>query len=224
MLYLSKKVSLLHERFLADFFTGTVQFDEMETFEESKAKPLSVALAVCGRSGKIIAIDACKMPARGRLALVGQKKYHWTEDHRPICASNVLEKVAMVTNENLNVICDKKRSYPNLIHNQMPHAQIVQVNGRGRRASPDIIAAVIEGEPESDPPREIETGGKIQFYDQLFLLNHVCAKIRADLSRMRRRTWATTKKLYYLRHHLILYIGWHNGYDLKSSVRAGYNI
>lgn len=49
--------------------------------------------------------------------------------------------------------------------------------------------------------------------DPLFRLNHTCAKIRADLSRMARRTWATTKRMWALQYHLDIYIAYNNGYE-----------
>lgn len=48
--------------------------------------------------------------------------------------------------------------------------------------------------------------------DPMFWLNHVCARIRADLSRMRRRTWVTSKSIKHLQMHLDLYIAYQNGY------------
>jgi len=48
----------------------------------------------------------------------------------------------------------------------------------------------------------------------LFKLNHLFAKIRQDLSRLFRSTWATTKRLEGLYNHLMLYVAWINGYEI----------
>ena len=48
----------------------------------------------------------------------------------------------------------------------------------------------------------------------LWRLNHTCAKLRHHLSRLRRKTWANTKKMERLQMHLDLFIAYQNGYDL----------
>lgn len=217
LIFLSEKIKHLHGEFLAGYFTRAVQFDEMETYESSKAKPLSIALAVCGVSGKIIDVNACRMKYKGPLAKIGREKYNWDIDDRRSCASVVLATVSTVTNEKLRIVCDKKRSYPNVIQEHMPHAEIVQVRSRGRKMDNETIAALVQGEIEGEERpafNVVEEGRKVKEFDELFRLNHTCAKIRADLSRMRRKTWACTKRLLYLNHHLMLYVGWNNGYQI----------
>ena len=51
-------------------------------------------------------------------------------------------------------------------------------------------------------------------YDGMWRLNHTCAKLRHHLSRLKRKTWATTKKLEFLQMHLDLFIAYQNGYEL----------
>jgi hypothetical protein len=223
LIFLSEKIRKLHGQFLEDYFTGTVQFDEMETYEGAKAKQLSIALAICANSGKILEINACRKPTTGRLADLGKEHYGWTVDERKACASGVLAVVSSVTNEKLKIVCDKKPQYPKWIHAHKPHAEIVQVKSRGRKKSIEMIEPKVapsyedemELEEEEAPANNlVEEGRKVKGFDEMFRLNHTCAKIRADLSRMRRKTWACTKKLFYLNHHLMLYVGWNNEYEL----------
>ena len=47
-------------------------------------------------------------------------------------------------------------------------------------------------------------------FDPLFALNHTCAMLRANMNRLFRRTWCTTKKQQGLIDHLSLYVGYHN--------------
>ncbi len=54
--------------------SGVVVFDEMETFEHSKMKPLSIALAVDEKSRRILAIQVASMPAKSLLAERSRKK------------------------------------------------------------------------------------------------------------------------------------------------------
>jgi len=51
-----------------------IQFDDLETSEHTKCKPLSVALAVEPRSRKILAFSVSQMPSKGRLARISRRK------------------------------------------------------------------------------------------------------------------------------------------------------
>ncbi len=48
----------------------------------------------------------------------------------------------------------------------------------------------------------------------MWRLNQVCGKLRHRLSRLQRKTWATTKDRKYLQMHLDLFIACQNGYKL----------
>lgn len=52
-------------------------------------------------------------------------------------------------------------------------------------------------------------------HDDLWRLNHVCAKMRHHMSRLRRKTWATTKRMDQLQMHLDLFIAYNNDYNLE---------
>ena len=47
-------------------------------------------------------------------------------------------------------------------------------------------------------------------FDPLFALNHTAAMFRANVNRLIRRTWCTTKKRERLADHLTLYMAHHN--------------
>jgi hypothetical protein len=51
--------------------------------------------------------------------------------------------------------------------------------------------------------------------DPLFSLNHTCAMLRANLNRLFRRTWCTTKRIDRLEAHLWIYVRFHNEVLLK---------
>ena len=61
------------------------------------------------------------------------------------------------------------------------------------------------------PKSLIET--HVNDYAGMWRLNHTCAKLRHHLSRLKRKTWATTKKMEYLQMHLDLFIAYQNEYD-----------
>lgn len=115
----------------------------------------------------------------------------------PMCSKpNVLKAVGAVAKSPLMVATDGNKAYGPVIKAALPHAKHeVHVGGRDKH--------------QQQPP---QSKGK-RVFDPLFRLNHTCAKIRADLSRMARRTWATTKRTWALQYHLDLYIAYNNGYD-----------
>jgi len=65
---------------------------------------------------------------------------------------------------------------------------------------------------------KLKTSGGIKIPDPMFWLNHLCATIRADMSRMRRKSWTTTKKVEKLQEHLDLFTAFYNGYELEDMI------
>ena len=159
----------------------------METFERNKMLPISIALAVRAKTGEILSARCARMNCHGRLAAKSQSLYGPQVDTRQRACANVLNTVKSVARARITVATDGKTSYGRLIRSAMPHA---------------VHKAVVAGRKA--------VKGKL---DPLFRLNHTCAKIRADVSRMGRRTWATTKRMWALQHHLDLYIAFNNGYE-----------
>lgn len=54
-------------------------------------------------------------------------------------------------------------------------------------------------------------------FDPLFALNHTCAMLRANINRLFRRTWCTTKKVACLEQHLAVYRDFHNRILIRGS-------
>lgn len=168
--------------------TSSVQFDEMQTFLSSKAKPLSIALVVRRHNGDILSAKVATASAKGRLAAKG-RAMGWVGMNQAASARReaLLEASKFLRSDRPPLfVCDGLRAYPPLIRQVIgPHA-LVESNARD------------EGDP----------------HDPLFRLNHVCAKIRSDLACMARDTWTTTKKVKCLQDRLDIYIAWNNGYNM----------
>lgn len=80
-----------HNRFLdSSPSVDIVVFDEMETFIETRAKQISVPIAVCAITKKVISFNVARMPTKGPLAEVGRDKYDWTVDERGPAMKRVL--------------------------------------------------------------------------------------------------------------------------------------
>ena len=167
------------------FQTAYIQFDEMETYERNKLLPLSIALAVRAKTGQIIGVKVAEMNCHGKPARTSVQRYGRRQDTRQAAALAVFREVAMVAKPKLTVATDKKVAYKKHILTILPKA-VHQVY----------------------PSRKGPTGSR----DPLFKLNHICAKLRADVSRLARKTWSASKKAGCLQDHLDLYVAFNNGY------------
>jgi hypothetical protein len=168
-----------------------IQFDEMETFERSKCLPLSIPLAVDPQTRRILGIRVARMPANGPLAQISRKKYGHREDERPKKAAELFAEIAPALTPQVEVLSDQNPKYPGWIRAALPEARLRTVKGQ-RGAS--------TGQGEL----------KRTVFDPLFALNHSAAMLRANVCRLIRKTWCTTKRPDRLEWHLELYIRQHN--------------
>jgi hypothetical protein len=169
----------------------SVHFDEMETFERSKCLPLSIPLAVEPRTRKILGFQVAQMPAKGPLTMISLKKYGPREDHRAFKAKALLEEIRPFLSPTVTITTDENPKYPGWLRSVLPEAR--HETHKGRRGC-------VTGQGELK---------KVGF-DPLFGLNHTAAMIRANVNRMFRRTWCTTKRPDRLALHLELYVFYHN--------------
>ena len=168
-----------------------LEFDEMETFERSKCLPLSIPLVVESKTRKILGFGVAVMPAKGLLASISLKKYGRRQDHRPEAADALFKELRGAISENPLIRTDKNPKYPSWLKPHFENAR--HTTTKGRRG-----CVVGQG--------ELKRGG----FDPLFSLNHTAAMFRANVNRLARRTWATTKRPDYLLAHLEIYAAYHN--------------
>lgn len=171
--------------------SSLVEFDDMETFEHSKCKPLSITLAVDSKSRRILDYQVSQMPAKGHLAKIALKKYGYRRDHRAEGRALLLERLKDLVTENATFKSDKNPHYPSDIYKYFPKAK--HETHTGQRGS-------VTGQGELK---------KIRF-DPLFSLNHTCAMFRANVNRLFRKTWCTTKRPDRLAAHLELFMEYQN--------------
>jgi transposase-like protein len=163
-----------------------VVFDEMETFEHTKCKPVSIVVAVEEGTRKILALEAASMPAKGHLAAVSRKKYGYRADHRPAALRKVLGGLARYKGLEL-VKSDQSPRYPPYLRECLPLVRHEAFKGR---------RGCVVGQGE------LKRGG----FDPLFSLNHTCARIRDLIKRLSRRTWCTTKLIERLQMFLDIFM------------------
>ena len=186
-MFMAAKVHLIHEDRIdaGDLKTSYVQFDEMETFEKTRMIPLSIAIAVRPRTGEIIDAEVATMNAKGHLAEESVEKYGLRVDTR----KSSLEKI-LTTVSKCQIFSNKTGLFTIASDSKPAYIPIV------KQILPNAIHAKYNRLNSND----------------LFNLNHVCGRIRHDMSRMNRQSWVTTKKKERLQGHLDMYIGYKNGY------------
>lgn len=176
----------------------TADFDEMETSEHTKCKPVAIAAAVQEPTRIILRLKAASMPAKGRLAKISRRRYGKRRDDRKSALSAVLQDIAGVAKHGLIVKSDQCPRYPDLVKKHLPTA--VHKTFKGRRGCVVGLG-------------ELKAGGR----DPLFSLNQTCAMVRDNLKCLARRTWCTNKRIDRLQCRLDLYVCAHNaGIEIRS--------
>lgn len=168
-----------------------IEFDDQETFEHTKLKPLSITLAVQHKTRRVLGFSISQMSAKGHLAALSRKKYGHRVDHRYFGRNQLFESLQNLVEENAVIKSDQNPHYPETVKRFFPKATYEAY--KGQRGS-------TTGQGELKKVR----------WDPLFSLNHTCAKIRADVNRLFRKTWCTTKKKDQLGIHLAIFSVYHN--------------
>lgn len=168
-----------------------VEFDDMETFEHTKFKPLSITLAVQKRTRRILCLEVSTMAAKGLLAEKARRKYGHRVDGRARARGELFRQLQHIVHEKALIKSDQNPHYVADVAKFFPMARHVQFQGR---------------RPASTGQGEIKKGK----FDPLYALNHTCAMFRANVSRLVRKTWVTTKRIDRLRAHLFIYADYHN--------------
>ena len=168
-----------------------IEFDDMETFEHTKCKPLSITLAVESKTRWIIGYEVSQMPAKGPLTQMAMKKYGKRADHRSKGRKLLFERIQKHIHTNAVIKSDQNPHYPADVKKYFPLSRHIAYKGK---------RGCIVGQGELK---------KIGF-DPLFSLNHTCAVFRARANRLIRQTWDTTKKMERLDLHLALVAVYHN--------------
>jgi len=169
-----------------------VLFDEMETFQHTKCKPISIALAVAASTREVVAVSASEMPATGSLSRISRERYGPRKDGRIEGMRTVMSEIARLCQKVELVKSDMCPRYPKIVQELLPKSVVHEVH-KGRQGC-------VTGQGE------LKRGVR----DPLFTLNHTCAMFRDRIKRLARRTWCTTKRIERLENLLSIYAWWHN--------------
>ena len=168
-----------------------VEFDDLETFEHTKCKPLSVTLMVEFSTRRILGFEVAQMPAKGKLAVIARKKYGPRADHRHHARRKLFKEMQSFVHPYARIRSDSNPFYIKDVKRYFPKASYETILGsRG----------AITGQGELKKVK----------WDPIFSLNHTCAMLRAHICRLFRKTWCTTKRKDQLAGHIALYALEHN--------------
>ena len=168
-----------------------IQFDELQTIEHTKCKPLSVAVAVSKKQRKILGFEVSRMPATGHLAKISRKKYGKRPDDRLKGMRQLFDHLSQQLSSDISISSDECPFYKSVVKKYFPAANYNQYLRK---------KGCVAGQGEL----------KKTAFDPIFSINHTFAMMRANISRLIRKTWNTTKKVEGLIDHLNIYVWMHN--------------
>jgi transposase-like protein len=193
LVYLAKKAELSQTKFL-ESIQGKVlclQIDDLITIEHTKLKPLSVSLAVDVSTRKILGAEVSRIGAFGHLAKMSRKKYGKRPNELNKKLDHLFKTIRNCIHPKATIRSDEHAFYPPLVKKHFPER--VHETFLSERSS-------IVGQGELKRVK----------WDPLFGINHTCAMLRANVNRLIRKTWCTTKNPEMLKRHLQIYIDFHN--------------
>lgn len=176
-------------------FCEILYFDEMESIEHTKLKPVTIPLLV-NENQQILGVDCGELPAKGKLAEISRKKYGPRVSQSSTKLSEIFKELPISFWPH-EVRSDGKPTYQTLVQERWP----------------GIKHQVFTRKPVKRIEQPFLQSEK-RVYDPMFALNQRCAKLRADINRLIRRSWSTTKKVDNLRRHLVLYACYNNGLQI----------
>jgi hypothetical protein len=196
-LWLAEKAKDFHEK--QEFLIEELQFDEMESIEHTKLKPLTVAIAVSEKY-QILGIKVGRIPAKGSLSAISLKKYGPRANESEQTLDSLLGNLR-VKAQGLSFVIksDAKPSYQKPVkkyYPQNPYQAFPSYQNKEKRRLMKY------------------TNLEKKIFDPIFATNQRIAKFRDHIKRLTRRSWCTTKIKDNLEKHLYLYIADNNGYRI----------
>ena len=199
--FLADRCRRLNHRHLQKFKgrVHNIQIDDLITKENSKLKPLSVSIAVDEDRRMILALEVSQIPAFGHLSKLALKKYGHRKDDHFDGLTRLFQSIAPIVSSEVLIKSDEHKIYPGFISAYLPRA-----NHKMFKSERGCIAG--QGELK-----------KVHF-DPLFIINHTCALLRANVNRLIRKTWCTTKCPKRLKDHLDVFMYFYNQNLLKKAL------
>lgn len=168
-----------------------LQFDDLITIEHTRLKPLSVCVVVDPDRWQIAGFCVAQIPASGHLAARSRDKYGPRRDRSRPARRQLFNELKPHIAPDAQFTTDAHSDYPALIRSLFPEASHTQHQS---------VRGCVTGQGEL----------KRIAFDPLFCINHVLAMSRANINRLIRRTWCTTKVPERLADHLAIFVDVYN--------------
>jgi len=196
-LWLSAKAKDFHDK--QEFIIEELQFDEMESIEHTKLKPLTVAVAVSEKY-EVLGLKVGRIPAKGPLSQISIKKYGPRVNESEQTLDALLGSLRLKPKGLSFVIkSDAKPSYKKKV----------------KKHYPENPYQTFPADQHKEKRRLMKyTNLEKRVFDPLFATNQRIAKFRDHIKRLTRRSWCTTKIKENLEKHLYLYVADNNGYRI----------
>ncbi len=194
LIYWASKARLTQKQFLENLSkkkVNIVYLDDLITIEHTKLKPLSVTVAIT-EDRRFLAAAVSRIPASGHLAAISRKKYGTRPSGHKEGLEQVFKKISPIIKQGAYLKSDEHKLYPLYFRKYFPKYS--------SHATYKSEKACVAGQGEL----------KKKVFDPLFSVNHTLAMMRANINRLIRRTWCTTKKPEMLQYHLEVYMDYHN--------------
>ena len=187
----------LHHHDLSE--VDEVQFDELFTIEHTNLKPVVITMIVQKGSRKILRFKVGTSPANGKLAEISTKKYGKRKNEREEKLEELFSDLSKELPKNILIESDKCPMYKKIVNCMFPMADYKQYKCQ---------KSTVAGQGELKTKR----------YEPIFSINHSFAMLRANINRLFRRTWCTTKRISALISHLYVYADFHNRILTPNSI------
>ena len=174
-----------------------MQMADLITIDHTKLKPVSISVAVDADNRYILGAKVSTLRSFGHLAQKGQAKYPDRKNTHKLGLQSLFEEIKNVVDEKALIRSDEHKFYPSFIQSYFPnstHESFKSVKG----------CVVGQGELK-----------KIK-WDPLFCINHTLGMLRANINRLVRKSWCTTKNTLRLQDHLDIFITYYNREILKN--------
>jgi hypothetical protein len=189
--FLAQQASKKHQAWLKTQNIKVVEFDDLETFEHTKCKPVSVSVALEAKTRKLLTFRVSSIGAKGHLSKIALKKYGKRENTSYKNREDLFKELTSYVDKEALFKTDMHKHYPHLVKRHFPNAEHKMYKSTRARSS---------GQGELKKTR----------FDPIFSINQVFGMFRDCIKRLVRQTWCTTKKLKYLEMHIMIYVDFHN--------------
>jgi len=200
LIYLARKARINQADFLKSIQDGIikeVQFDDLITSIHTKLKPVSISVIIDSKNRLILGAKVSEIPAFGKIAKMSRRKYGRRENHHPKNLDELFNVISSKIDPNAKFKTDEHQFYPKILAKYFPHCKHQRF--KSMRAS---VAGL--GELKSKK------------YDPLFMINHTLAMFRANINRLFRKTWCTSKSEQLLQDHVDIFVDYFNQMRLES--------